>query len=390
MRFSFFGFSQRAAIDLGLDPADLLILRWFVDFRNSGKMISKEIDGKMFYLVSYSAVAEDLTILYMKKDSVYRRFKKMCDKNVLEKRVIKSKKTLVYFNTAENFPKLEDFSFIEKYIKNMKKENSYNYTPPQLNDDEDTCLDDKTICCDNKHNADICVDDNTICSDNNCDEVPCIDDKAISSDNNHNTDICLNDATICSDNNCSEDICVDNDAIASDNNRNEDNPYNTITQIKPIKIKSQDIKLNEIKDTEVSPKNTNPKTIKYAKAKSKKSKHSKSKSKKSKSKSARQNVIKSEKIINKNISSSKITSNNIKNYENKPEKVISQKTQKEIQYDDKSSSDKSPNNSSNNPSNNFFNLRQHPIYLKQKLMLELLHILGLNPKPSIKNQTLLL
>ena len=152
MRFSFFGFSQRAAIDLGLDPADLLILRWFVDFRNSGKMISKEIDGKMFYLVSYSAVAEDLTILYMKKDSVYRRFKKMCDKNVLEKRVIKSKKTLVYFNTAENFPKLEDFSFIEKYIKNMKKENSYNYTPPQLNDDEYTCLDDKTICCDNKHN----------------------------------------------------------------------------------------------------------------------------------------------------------------------------------------------------------------------------------------------
>ena len=347
MRFSFFGFSQRAAIDLGLDPADLLILRWFVDFRNSGKMISKEIDSKMFYLVSYSAVAEDLTILYMKKDSVYRRFKKMCDKNVLEKRVIKSKKTLVYFNTAENFPKLEDFSFIEKYIKNMKKENSYNYTPPQLNDAEDTCLDDKTICCDNNHNADICVDDNTICSDNNCDEVPCLDDKAISSDN------------ICSDNNCSEDICVDNDAMSSYNNRNE---Y-----------------------TEVSPKNTNPKTIKYAKAKSKKSKHSKSKSK-----SARQNVIKSEKIINKNISSSKITSNNIKNYENKPEKVISQKTQKEIQYDDKSSSDKALNNSSNNPSNNFFNLRQHPIYLKQKLMLELLHILGLNPKPSIKNQTLLL
>ena len=359
MRFSFFGFSQRAAIDLGLDPADLLILRWFVDFRNSGKMISKEIDGKMFYLVSYSAVAEDLTILYMKKDSVYRRFKKMCDKNVLEKRVIKSKKTLVYFNTAENFPKLEDFSFVEKYIKNMKKENSYNYTPPQLNDDEDTCLDDKTLCCDNKHNADICVDDNTISADNNCDEVPCIDDKAISSDNNHNTDICLNDATICSDNNCSEDICVDNDAMSSYNNRNE---Y-----------------------TEVSPKNTNPKTIKYAKAKSKKSKHSKSKSK-----SARQNVIKSEKIINKNISSSKITSNDIKSSENKPEKVISQKTQKEIQYDDKSSSDKALNNSSNNPSNNFFNLRQHPIYLKQKLMLELLHILGLNPKPSIKNQTLLL
>ena len=271
----------------------------------------------------------------------------MCDKNVLEKRVIKSKKTLVYFNTAENFPKLEDFSFIEKYIKNMKKENSYNYTPPQLNDAEDTCLDDKTICCDNNHNADICVDDNTICSDNNCDEVPCLDDKAISSDN------------ICSDNNCSEDICVDNDAMSSYNNRNE---Y-----------------------TEVSPKNTNPKTIKYAKAKSKKSKHSKSKSK-----SARQNVIKSEKIINKNISSSKITPANIKNYENKPEKVISQKTLKEVHYDDKSSSDKALNNSSNNPSNNFFNLRQHPIYLKQKLMLELLHILGLNPKPSIKNQTLLL
>ena len=45
-------------------------------------MNKKVIDGKEFYLVIYEYVLEDLPILYMKKDAVYRRFKKMCDKKI--------------------------------------------------------------------------------------------------------------------------------------------------------------------------------------------------------------------------------------------------------------------------------------------------------------------
>ena len=45
-------------------------------------MNKKVIDGKEFYLVIYEYVLEDLPILCMKKDAVYRRFKKMCDKKI--------------------------------------------------------------------------------------------------------------------------------------------------------------------------------------------------------------------------------------------------------------------------------------------------------------------
>lgn len=135
MKFSLFGFSQPAAFDLKLDLCDLSILRWFADFKDSGYMVSREIDGKMFYLVSYTAVAEQLIILNMGRDAVYRRFKKFCDKKILEKRVIYDEAKLVFFAPGENYAKLEDFSFIDEYLKNMEE-----------NDDDD---DDGPPSCDN-------------------------------------------------------------------------------------------------------------------------------------------------------------------------------------------------------------------------------------------------
>ena len=45
-------------------------------------MNKKVIGGKEFYLVIYEYVLLDLSILGMKKDTVYRRFKKMCDKKI--------------------------------------------------------------------------------------------------------------------------------------------------------------------------------------------------------------------------------------------------------------------------------------------------------------------
>lgn len=135
MKFSLFGFSQPAALDLDLDLRDLSILRWFADFKDSGYMVSREIDGKMFYLVSYTAVAQQLVILNMGRDAVYRRFKKFCDKKILEKRVIYDEAKLVFFAPGENYAKLEDFSFIDEYLKNMEE-----------NDDDD---DDGPPSCDN-------------------------------------------------------------------------------------------------------------------------------------------------------------------------------------------------------------------------------------------------
>ena len=55
MKFTILGFSHPAAYDLGLDINNLAILRWYIDFKESGYM-NKVIDGKEFYLVIYEYV----------------------------------------------------------------------------------------------------------------------------------------------------------------------------------------------------------------------------------------------------------------------------------------------------------------------------------------------
>lgn len=87
-------------------------------------MNKKVIDGKKFYLVIYEYVLEDLPILGMKTDAVYRRFKKMCDKKILEKRTINDCGRFPYFAIGENYAKLVDFTFIDEFIANLNKDNN--------------------------------------------------------------------------------------------------------------------------------------------------------------------------------------------------------------------------------------------------------------------------
>ena len=49
MKYTMLGFSQKIAADYGLDLNDLAILRWFVDFKESGNMRSMEMDGDIYY-----------------------------------------------------------------------------------------------------------------------------------------------------------------------------------------------------------------------------------------------------------------------------------------------------------------------------------------------------
>ena len=118
MKFTILGFSHPAAYDLGLDINDLAILRWYIDFNESGYMNKKVIDGKEFYLVIYEYVLLDLPILGMKKDAVYRRFKKMCDKKILERHTINEGGKFPYFAIGENYAKLVDFNFIKEFMDN--------------------------------------------------------------------------------------------------------------------------------------------------------------------------------------------------------------------------------------------------------------------------------
>ena len=78
MKFTMCGFSQQAALEFGLDTTDLYILRWIVDFMESGRMRTMTLDGERYYWVSYQGIVDDMPLLYIKKDAVYKRLRHIC------------------------------------------------------------------------------------------------------------------------------------------------------------------------------------------------------------------------------------------------------------------------------------------------------------------------
>lgn len=102
MKLSILDYHQRMAVAYGLDMNDLILLRWFVDFRNTDRMEEKIFDGKVYYWVNYEKVIADLPILKINNKIVLRRrLKKLCDCKVLDFHLEKnSKGTFTYYRTG--------------------------------------------------------------------------------------------------------------------------------------------------------------------------------------------------------------------------------------------------------------------------------------------------
>ena len=109
MEYVVHGFSQEKAIELGLDDRDLLILRWFINFRDNGKMATKIIKDDKYYWIDYQGIIEDLPIMKIKNaDSVYRRLKKMAKVRVLKHETVRAGGVFSYYTIGENYPALVD------------------------------------------------------------------------------------------------------------------------------------------------------------------------------------------------------------------------------------------------------------------------------------------
>ena len=109
MEYVVHGFSQEKAIELGLDDRDLLILRWFINFRDNGKMATKIIKEDKYYWIDYQGIIEDLPIMKIKNaDSVYRRLKKMAKVRVLKHETVRAGGVFSYYTVGENYPALVD------------------------------------------------------------------------------------------------------------------------------------------------------------------------------------------------------------------------------------------------------------------------------------------
>ncbi len=107
MKFNLLGFSQLRAMELGLDLKDLTILRYIVDFIESGKMIEREIDGKVYYWIKQETLIEALPILNISGSIVLRRrLKKLEELNILEYKLIKKGGTYCFYGVGKELPSL--------------------------------------------------------------------------------------------------------------------------------------------------------------------------------------------------------------------------------------------------------------------------------------------
>jgi hypothetical protein len=91
VRYTIEGFSQAAMFDLGLDCVDACILRWFVDFYQTGKMSKVESGGKTYMWVQYQACIDDLPLMRVtNREVLARRFRKMVACGLMEAYVHKT------------------------------------------------------------------------------------------------------------------------------------------------------------------------------------------------------------------------------------------------------------------------------------------------------------
>lgn len=106
MKYTHLGFSQKIAIDMGLDDKDLAILRWFIDFKDSKKIAKRIFDNEVFYWVKYDAIIEEYPIFKFKKDTVYRRLKAMVNAGILKHRTLKQGGVWSYYALGEKYIEL--------------------------------------------------------------------------------------------------------------------------------------------------------------------------------------------------------------------------------------------------------------------------------------------
>ncbi|ENZ03176.1 hypothetical protein HMPREF1092_00362 [Clostridium thermobutyricum] len=125
------GFYQDALIKNGLDIKDVHILRYMLDFMDSGILRKRIIDGKDFYWIRTDLIIEDNPILKINlKNSIRKRIKKLIDKEFLEYVNCKKGTNKTLYRRGNALEKIEDkdykidlSNFKEEYL--LYKEEDY-------------------------------------------------------------------------------------------------------------------------------------------------------------------------------------------------------------------------------------------------------------------------
>ncbi|EOR20194.1 hypothetical protein A500_18192 [Clostridium sartagoforme AAU1] len=152
MQYSFLGFSVSMIKKLNLDIKDVAILRYFIDFKDSGRMNCEIIEGEKYYWVSYQSFANEMPYLALEKRSIMARMLKLRDLGILNHYTKKEGGTFSYFKLGEKF--YEDFKDADdENVKNSDKNNDAknNVHGVLKNDDSSSNLVEEKHNCDEAH-----------------------------------------------------------------------------------------------------------------------------------------------------------------------------------------------------------------------------------------------
>ena len=138
MQFSFLGYSVNKIMELELDVKDVTILRFFDDFRQSGRMNYEVINGVKYYWISYQSIENELPFLGLGKRTIMARMLKLRDLGILSHYTKKEGGTFSYYAIGDRYKELlyindnNDKNFNGKYkningqSNNPEKGNSIN------------------------------------------------------------------------------------------------------------------------------------------------------------------------------------------------------------------------------------------------------------------------
>ena len=106
LKYTILGFSQVDLLENDLDIIDAMLLRFFIDFKDTDKMYSEIVKDDKFYWVKYDAIKENIPIINLDKRAIARRFKKLTDCGMLKQYIKKDKGTYSMYAVGNNYSKL--------------------------------------------------------------------------------------------------------------------------------------------------------------------------------------------------------------------------------------------------------------------------------------------
>ncbi len=124
--------NQKAVYDSGLDKdidfTDLAILSFIRNFIGTSDIQIIQDGDEKYYWIAYSHLLKQMPILNLKKDTIYRRFNKLCELGILKKYSQNKEASKSFYAITKKFDSL--YSSTKEYIGKESDPTEKNPMPP--------------------------------------------------------------------------------------------------------------------------------------------------------------------------------------------------------------------------------------------------------------------